>query len=63
MAGSYSSARPVTTVQIWDPATGASLLTVPTYYTALAVTQVANSLAIGLSAGILVIRLNMVMSS
>jgi len=51
------------TVQIWDPATGASLLTVPTYYTALAVTQVANSLAIGLSAGILVIRLNMVMSS
>jgi WD40 repeat protein len=46
------------TVRIWDPHTAASLLTVPTHYAALAVVQVGESLTIGLSAGILVIKPN-----
>ncbi len=46
------------TVRIWDPHTAAPLLTVPTHYAALAVVQVGESLAIGLSAGILVIKPN-----
>jgi WD40 repeat protein/DNA-binding SARP family transcriptional activator len=44
------------TVRIWDPATGACPLTVPTHYTAEAIAGVAGSLAIGLGAGILVIK-------
>ena len=36
------------TVRIWDPQIGASLLTVPTHYAALAVVQVGESLTIGL---------------
>ncbi len=46
------------TVRIWDPATGACLLTVPTHHEALAVAWVAESLAIGLTAGILLIKPN-----
>jgi WD40 repeat protein len=46
------------TVRIWDPVTGACLLTVPTHYAATAVTWIGNSLAIGLDAGILVIKAN-----
>jgi hypothetical protein len=55
-----ASASDDRTVRIWDPQTGACLLTVPTYHKALATAQVAKSLAIGLTAGILVIRLNAV---
>jgi WD40 repeat protein len=46
------------TVRIWDPPTGTCLLTVPTYHAALAVAWVAESLAVGLDTGILVIKLN-----
>jgi WD40 repeat protein len=45
-------------VRIWDPETGACLLAIPTHYSPLAATWVAESLAIGLGAGILVIKLN-----
>ena len=44
------------TVRIWDPETRACLLTVPTHHTALAVKWTAEWLAIGLVAGILVIK-------
>jgi len=44
------------TVRIWDPETGACRLTVPTYYPGEAIAWVAGSLAIGLGAGILVIK-------
>ena len=44
------------TVRIWDPGTGACPLTVPTYYPPQATAWVAGSLAIGLGAGILVIK-------
>ncbi|MGH3205787.1 MAG: AAA family ATPase [Streptosporangiaceae bacterium] len=46
------------TVRIWDPGTGTGLLTIPTYYIAMAVEEVSGSLAVGLRAGILVIRLD-----
>jgi WD40 repeat protein len=46
------------TVRIWDPATSRCLVTVPTYYPALAVACAAESLAIGLAAGILVVKPN-----
>lgn len=45
------------TVRIWDPETGICLLTVPTHYQALSVSWQADELAIGLTAGILVVRL------
>jgi len=44
------------TVRIWDPETGGCQLTIPTHYPAEAVAPVAESLAIALSAGILVIK-------
>jgi WD40 repeat protein len=44
------------TVRVWDPQTGACHLTVPTYYPGEAIAWVAGSLAIGLGAGILVIK-------
>jgi WD40 repeat protein/DNA-binding SARP family transcriptional activator/DNA-binding XRE family transcriptional regulator len=44
------------TVRVWDPETGACQLTIPTPYPAEAVAPVAESLAIALSAGILVIK-------
>src|SRR5262249_50038876 len=44
------------TVRIWDPETGACPLTVPTHYPAQGIAWVAGSLAIGLGAGILVIK-------
>ena len=43
-------------VRIWDPETRACPLTIPTHYPPHAVTWVADSLAIGLGAGILVIK-------
>ena len=46
------------TVQIWDPATTGFLLTIPVHHEALAAARVSGSLAIGLSAGILVIELS-----
>ena len=49
------------TVRIWDPRTGTCSLTVPTYHPALALARVSQSLAIGLTAGILVIKANPVM--
>ena len=45
------------TVRIWDPEEGMPLLSVPTHYTVMAVVQVADSLAIGLITGILMIKL------
>jgi len=47
------------TVRIWDPETGACPLAIPTHYPPQAATWVAESLAIGLGVGILVIKLNM----
>ena len=44
------------TVRLWDPKTGACMLTVPTQYSALAVAWVAGPLAVGLDTGILVIK-------
>src|SRR3989440_491054 len=44
------------TVRVWDPQTGTCHLTVPTYYPGEAIAWVAGSLAIGLGAGILVIK-------
>jgi len=49
------------TVRIWDPRTGMSLLTVPTHHAVMAVEQVAESLAIGLVAGVVIIKPNVVM--
>ncbi len=45
------------TVRLWDPATAACTLTIPTHHAATAITWVGGRLAIGLSAGILVIDL------
>jgi WD40 repeat protein len=44
------------TVRIWDPESGACPLTVPTHHPPQAIAWVAGSLAIGLGAGILVIK-------
>ncbi|HXZ75349.1 MAG TPA: hypothetical protein VEH31_31390, partial [Streptosporangiaceae bacterium] len=44
------------TVRIWDPQTGACPLIIPTFYPGEAITWVAQSLAIGLGAGILMIK-------
>ncbi len=44
------------TVRIWDPRVGVCVLTVPTYRAASAVAWVADSLAIGLNTGVLVIK-------
>jgi WD40 repeat protein len=49
------------TVRIWDLQNGACLLIVPTYHPAIAISRVRESLAVGLSAGILVIRPESVM--
>ena len=48
------------TVRIWDPQTATCLLTLPTYHAVFAVGWVAESLAVGLDTGILVIKLNSV---
>jgi hypothetical protein len=45
-------------VRLWDPQDRTRTATVPTHYAALAVTDVADSLAIGLDAGVLVISLD-----
>jgi WD40 repeat protein/DNA-binding SARP family transcriptional activator len=42
--------------RIWDPETGACQLSIPTHYPAVSVAWVAESVVIGLAAGILVIR-------
>ena len=44
------------TVRLWDPRTGICTATVPTHYQALGLAAEGDSLAIGLDAGILVIR-------
>jgi WD40 repeat protein len=44
------------TVRVWDPRTGTCVATVPTRHAPRALTGVADSLAIGMDAGILVIR-------
>jgi WD40 repeat protein len=46
-------------VRVWDPRTGTCLATVPVYHPALAVAWGAGPLAIGLQAGILVIKLDL----
>jgi hypothetical protein len=45
---------------LWDFQTGACVLTVPTHRPVLGVAQVAGSIAVGLDAGILVIKANLV---
>ena len=47
------------TVRICDQATGAPLITIPTHHEVLAVYEVAPLLAVGLDAGILVIKLSL----
>jgi hypothetical protein len=54
--GLLASASADHTVRIWDPDTGACLLTVYTHHAAVAVAWIAESLAIGLDAGILMIK-------
>jgi WD40 repeat protein len=48
------------TVRLWDPRTGNCVLTALTHHEALGVAAVADSLAIGLDTGILVIKPNAV---
>jgi WD40 repeat protein len=48
------------TVRIWDPQTDTCLLTLPAHHAALAVAWAAESMAVGLSTGIPVIKLNSV---
>jgi hypothetical protein len=43
-------------VRIWDPSTSACLLTVPTHHAARAISQVGDFAAIGLYAGVLMIK-------
>ncbi|HYA50041.1 MAG TPA: WD40 repeat domain-containing protein, partial [Streptosporangiaceae bacterium] len=58
MAGKQllASAGSDRTVRIWDPQTGACPLIIPTFYPGEAIAWVAQSLAIGLGAGILMIK-------
>jgi hypothetical protein len=51
-----AAARLHRTVRIWDPATAASLLAVPVSSGAKAISGIEGNLAIGLTAGILVIE-------
>ena len=44
------------TVRLWDPADATCVLTVPVHHAVRGMTQVADSLAIGLEAGVLVIK-------
>lgn len=44
------------TIRLWDPATGSLMLSVPAHHAASAITSVADSLAVGLEAGVLVIK-------
>jgi WD40 repeat protein len=44
------------TVRLWDPRTGGCLTTVPTHHRVLGLAGTADSLAIALDTGILVIR-------
>lgn len=46
------------TVRIWDPLMEATVISIPVYHKVLACTQVADTLAIGVAAGIIVVRLN-----
>ena len=48
------------TVRLWDPGTGICVVTALTHHAALGVAGVADSLAIGLDVGILVIKPNAV---
>jgi hypothetical protein len=52
-----ASASADQTVRVWDPSTVTTMLTIPVHYEALAVVVVGGALAIGLSAGILVLDL------
>jgi hypothetical protein len=54
--GFPASAGEDETVRLWDPQACVCLLTVPTHYPALALAWVADSLAIGLDTGLLVIK-------
>jgi WD40 repeat protein len=55
LLASGSSGR---TVRVWDLATAAPLITIPVHYGVLAVRGVGPVLAIGLAAGLLVIKLS-----
>jgi WD40 repeat protein len=54
-----ASAGDDATVRLWDPATEVCALTIPVHHPALAVCWADNRLAIGLSAGVLVIDLRL----
>jgi hypothetical protein len=53
-----ASASRDATVRIWDPAAGTCVLTIPTHHPALTAVPVDGLLAIGLTAGVLVVNLN-----
>ncbi|GGP18233.1 trypsin-like peptidase domain-containing protein [Nonomuraea glycinis] len=46
------------TVRLWDPATGACLRVVPVQHEALALTAIPGGVAVGLTAGVLAVRLS-----
>ena len=46
------------TVRVWDPRKGICVATLPTHHQVLAVATAADSLAIGLTGGVLVLKLN-----
>ena len=52
-----ASASDDRTVRVWDPRARRCLLAIPVHYPALAIAEVAGRLAIGLDAGVLVIKL------
>jgi WD40 repeat protein len=43
-------------VRVWDPADGRCVVTVPVHHAVMAITSVADSLAVGLEAGLIVIK-------
>ena len=56
--GRLASAGRDAAVRIWDPAAGTCVLTIPTHHPALTAVPVSGRLAIGLTAGILVLNLD-----
>jgi WD40 repeat protein len=47
------------TVRLWDPATGSCLRVVPVQHEALALSAIPGGVAVGLTAGVLAVRLSL----